>query len=178
MPVVTTPTKNHPSNRASFAWTARTHLSLSSCMSPASPTLTPVHWPKSDINPRHGVSRGRADATTCWPSSRPPVSKLWTGSTQDRPTRAPRTRTTRCTRHAWPRQRPSGASGTRNNRWIICERAEHDEDMRPIDQQTILITGATDGLGRALAARLAAEGATVLVHGRDDQRGKATLQEI
>jgi NAD(P)-dependent dehydrogenase (short-subunit alcohol dehydrogenase family) len=52
------------------------------------------------------------------------------------------------------------------------------EDMRPIDQQTILITGATDGLGRALAAQLAAEGATVLVHGRDDQRGKAALQEI
>lgn len=52
------------------------------------------------------------------------------------------------------------------------------EDMRPIDQQTILITGATDGLGRALAAELAAEGATVLVHGRDDRRGEATLQEI
>ncbi|MCR3745333.1 Short-chain dehydrogenase [Actinomadura glauciflava] len=51
-------------------------------------------------------------------------------------------------------------------------------DMRPIDQQTILITGATDGLGRALAAELAAEGATVLVHGRDDRRGEATLQEI
>ncbi|TDE23829.1 SDR family NAD(P)-dependent oxidoreductase [Actinomadura sp. 6K520] len=50
--------------------------------------------------------------------------------------------------------------------------------MRPIDQQTILITGATDGLGRALAARLAAEGASILVHGRDDQRGKATMQEI
>ena len=50
--------------------------------------------------------------------------------------------------------------------------------MRPIDQQTVLITGATDGLGRALAARLAADGATVVVHGRDDQRGKATLQEI
>ncbi|MEV0659963.1 SDR family NAD(P)-dependent oxidoreductase [Actinomadura luteofluorescens] len=50
--------------------------------------------------------------------------------------------------------------------------------MRPIDQQTILITGATDGLGRALAAGLAAEGATVLVHGRDDRRGAATLQEI
>ncbi|MBT2206946.1 SDR family NAD(P)-dependent oxidoreductase [Actinomadura sp. NEAU-AAG7] len=45
-------------------------------------------------------------------------------------------------------------------------------------EQTILITGATDGLGRALAAELAAEGATVLVHGRDDQRGKATLEEI
>ncbi|MGW3767615.1 SDR family NAD(P)-dependent oxidoreductase [Actinomadura verrucosospora] len=50
--------------------------------------------------------------------------------------------------------------------------------MRPIDQQTILITGATDGLGRALAAELAAEGATILVHGRDDRRGEATLQEI
>ncbi|MEU5988254.1 SDR family NAD(P)-dependent oxidoreductase [Spirillospora sp. NPDC047418] len=50
--------------------------------------------------------------------------------------------------------------------------------MRPIDQQTILVTGATDGLGRALAAQLAAEGATVLVHGRDDQRGKAALREI
>ncbi|MFF0521232.1 SDR family NAD(P)-dependent oxidoreductase [Actinomadura nitritigenes] len=50
--------------------------------------------------------------------------------------------------------------------------------MRPIDQQTILITGATDGLGRALAGELAAEGATVLVHGRDDRRGAETLKEI
>ena len=50
--------------------------------------------------------------------------------------------------------------------------------MRPIEQQTILITGATDGLGRALAAELAAEGATVLVHGRDDRRGAETLREI
>ncbi|MGP4022977.1 SDR family NAD(P)-dependent oxidoreductase [Actinomadura sp. 3N407] len=50
--------------------------------------------------------------------------------------------------------------------------------MRPIDQQTILITGATDGLGRALAAQLAAEGATILVHGRDDQRGKAVVRDL
>src|SRR5690606_15532258 len=40
-----------------------THLSLSSCMSPASPTLTSVHWPKSDINPRRwGVPGGVPDA--------------------------------------------------------------------------------------------------------------------
>jgi NAD(P)-dependent dehydrogenase (short-subunit alcohol dehydrogenase family) len=36
--------------------------------------------------------------------------------------------------------------------------------------QTVLITGATDGLGLALAHRLAAEGATLLLHGRDRNR--------
>jgi NAD(P)-dependent dehydrogenase (short-subunit alcohol dehydrogenase family) len=50
--------------------------------------------------------------------------------------------------------------------------------MRPIEEQTILITGATDGLGKALAADLAGRGATVLVHGRDDRRGESTLEEI
>jgi len=38
------------------------------------------------------------------------------------------------------------------------------------DQQTIFITGATDGLGRALAHRLAAAGHAVLLHGRDQQK--------
>lgn len=45
--------------------------------------------------------------------------------------------------------------------------------MRPIDESTFLITGATDGLGRALAERLAAEGATLLLHGRDAGRLEA-----
>ncbi|HEY0812095.1 MAG TPA: SDR family NAD(P)-dependent oxidoreductase [Pseudonocardia sp.] len=44
--------------------------------------------------------------------------------------------------------------------------------------KTVLLTGATDGLGRALAADLAARGATLLLHGRDEERGKATLAEI
>ncbi|HEX4717258.1 MAG TPA: SDR family NAD(P)-dependent oxidoreductase [Thermoleophilaceae bacterium] len=50
--------------------------------------------------------------------------------------------------------------------------------MAPLDEQTILITGATDGLGRALAAGLAGDGAELLLHGRDDERGRATLEEI
>jgi NAD(P)-dependent dehydrogenase (short-subunit alcohol dehydrogenase family) len=50
--------------------------------------------------------------------------------------------------------------------------------MRPLDEQTILVTGATDGLGRALARELAARGATVLVHGRSQQRLDDTLREL
>jgi NAD(P)-dependent dehydrogenase (short-subunit alcohol dehydrogenase family) len=50
--------------------------------------------------------------------------------------------------------------------------------MRPLDQQTILITGATDGLGRALAGELAAAGTTLLLHGRDDAKGQATIDEM
>jgi NAD(P)-dependent dehydrogenase (short-subunit alcohol dehydrogenase family) len=44
--------------------------------------------------------------------------------------------------------------------------------------KTVLITGATDGLGRALAHRVANAGATVLVHGRSDERIAATLAEL
>lgn len=42
--------------------------------------------------------------------------------------------------------------------------------MRPLEQQTILITGSTDGLGLALARELSGRGARVLVHGRDPGR--------
>jgi NAD(P)-dependent dehydrogenase (short-subunit alcohol dehydrogenase family) len=44
--------------------------------------------------------------------------------------------------------------------------------------RTALVTGATDGLGRAIAGELAADGWTVLLHGRDEARGQATLEEI
>jgi NAD(P)-dependent dehydrogenase (short-subunit alcohol dehydrogenase family) len=50
--------------------------------------------------------------------------------------------------------------------------------MNPLAEQTILITGATDGLGRALAQALAAAGPTLLIHGRDEARGRATLEQI
>jgi NAD(P)-dependent dehydrogenase (short-subunit alcohol dehydrogenase family) len=46
------------------------------------------------------------------------------------------------------------------------------------DARTILVTGATDGLGRALAQRLAGAGATVILHGRDPERLDRTAKEI
>jgi NAD(P)-dependent dehydrogenase (short-subunit alcohol dehydrogenase family) len=46
------------------------------------------------------------------------------------------------------------------------------------DQQVILVTGSTDGLGREVARRLAAGGAHVIVHGRNVERGQALVAEI
>jgi NAD(P)-dependent dehydrogenase (short-subunit alcohol dehydrogenase family) len=42
----------------------------------------------------------------------------------------------------------------------------------------VLVTGATDGLGRALVIDLARAGATVLVHGRDPERIADTVREV
>ena len=50
--------------------------------------------------------------------------------------------------------------------------------MRALHEQTILITGATGGLGRALVHRAADHGATVVAHGRDDQRLRALALEV
>jgi len=41
-----------------------------------------------------------------------------------------------------------------------------------------LVTGATSGLGRAIAFHLARDGADVTVHGRDAARGAQTVEEI
>jgi NAD(P)-dependent dehydrogenase (short-subunit alcohol dehydrogenase family) len=49
---------------------------------------------------------------------------------------------------------------------------------RPIEEQTILVTGATDGLGRGVAAELARRGPSVLLHGRSAERGEQTLAEL
>jgi NAD(P)-dependent dehydrogenase (short-subunit alcohol dehydrogenase family) len=42
---------------------------------------------------------------------------------------------------------------------------------------TVLVTGATDGLGLALARELVQSGDTVLIHGRDARRGERALEE-
>ena len=49
--------------------------------------------------------------------------------------------------------------------------------MRPLGEQTTLVTGATDGLGRRLARELAFGGATVLLHGRSARRLEESVHE-
>lgn len=48
----------------------------------------------------------------------------------------------------------------------------------PYAGKTALVTGSTDGLGRELALALAADGAHVIVHGRNAARGQAVVDEI
>jgi NAD(P)-dependent dehydrogenase (short-subunit alcohol dehydrogenase family) len=50
--------------------------------------------------------------------------------------------------------------------------------VRNVDEAVILVTGATDGLGKRVAHDLALKGATVLLHGRDRARGEAAMREI
>lgn len=50
--------------------------------------------------------------------------------------------------------------------------------MKSIEEQVIMVTGATDGLGRAVAMELARRGAELLLHGRSEERGKHTIREI
>ena len=50
--------------------------------------------------------------------------------------------------------------------------------MKSTEDQTVLVTGATDGLGRRVTHKLAEQGARVLVHGRDRGRAEAVVREI
>ena len=50
--------------------------------------------------------------------------------------------------------------------------------MKSIEDQIILVTGATDGIGRGAALELARRGARILVHGRDPQRVAAVRNAV
>lgn len=50
--------------------------------------------------------------------------------------------------------------------------------MHNPEQLTIFITGATDGLGQRVATDLAGKGVTLLLHGRDPDKGRRVLTNI
>jgi len=50
--------------------------------------------------------------------------------------------------------------------------------MNELHGRTALVTGATAGIGRATAIALAALGASVIVHGRNVERGELVVKEI
>ncbi len=50
--------------------------------------------------------------------------------------------------------------------------------MKNAADAIVLITGATDGLGKRVALDLAAAGATLLVHGRSPEKGREVLEEL
>jgi len=50
--------------------------------------------------------------------------------------------------------------------------------IQELDGQRALVTGATSGIGRAIAVKLASQGAEVIIHGRDAKRGAETVDAI
>jgi NAD(P)-dependent dehydrogenase (short-subunit alcohol dehydrogenase family) len=45
-------------------------------------------------------------------------------------------------------------------------------------ERIVLVTGSTDGIGRATALQLAEQGHSVVIHGRDPAKGRSVLRDI
>ncbi|MFP3947874.1 MAG: SDR family NAD(P)-dependent oxidoreductase [Longimicrobiales bacterium] len=53
-----------------------------------------------------------------------------------------------------------------------------EEAAQQAGDRVILVTGSTSGLGREVALRLAEEGAHIIVHGRNEERGREVVRQI
>ncbi|MFZ1994086.1 MAG: SDR family oxidoreductase, partial [Solirubrobacteraceae bacterium] len=53
-----------------------------------------------------------------------------------------------------------------------------DHQDMALQGKTALITGGTSGIGRAVAERLAREGADVIISGRDEKRGREVVEAV
>src|ERR687893_1992380 len=85
--------------------------------------------------------------------------------------------------HGRGRRQRAGAARARHGRGLLRPRRERASTARTrgsrlVMTTTVLVTGATDGLGRAVARDLTARGAAVLVHGRDERRVAEVAEEI
>ena len=56
--------------------------------------------------------------------------------------------------------------------------SEGAKEIRDLEGRTCLVTGATDGHGKAVAQALAARGADLVLHGRNREKAMAVQQEI
>ena len=61
---------------------------------------------------------------------------------------------------------------------MLCDVPALAMHAKSMNNKVCLVTGATNGIGFATATALAAQGATVIVHGRNRTKGEHVVQEI
>lgn len=76
------------------------------------------------------------------------------------------------------RSRCSPASVSHNERQRACTRVAALNRCDRSNARSSSSPAPTDGLGRAVAGELAGQGATLLLHGRSEERGGRTLSEV
>jgi len=71
-----------------------------------------------------------------------------------------------------------GDPGAETFRRLSCKSEQFDVGVPTVDGKVVIVTGATDGIGRATAKALAARGASVTIVGRNPLKGNAAVAGI